>query len=305
MTFLRRLWFLLRRNKFREELEEEMRFHAEQRGRLGFGNPGVIQERAQDAWGLRWVDDLGQDLRYAVRALTRSPGFAVAALLTLALGIGATTAVFSAVDAALLRPLPFHRPDRLVVLDEAFSPPPQGSPKSYLDYTDWQARTDLFQGLAIYSVGGANLVVGDRPSRIGVAVVNRDFFATLGAAPLLGRTFTTEEGTVGHEQVAILSYQLWRREFGADSGVLGRTVTIQNLPYTVIGVMPREFGYPRQTGAWVPNVEGSFVHWDMYQVAVRGVTVGRLGDGVTIARAQAGITIMPGTERKPINCSTG
>lgn len=290
MTFLRRLWFLLRRNKFREELEEEMRFHAEQRGRVGFGNPGVHQEHAQDAWGLRWVDDLGQDLRYAVRALTRSPGFAIASLLTLALGIGATTAVFSAVDAALLRPLPFRRPDRLVVLHITLSPPPKGTPKGYLDYTDWQARTDLFQGLAIYNLGGANLLVDNRPTRIGVGVVNPTFFATLGAAPLLGRTFTTDEATVGHEQVIVLSYQLWRREFGADSGVLGRTVTLQSLPYVVVGVMPRTFGYPRQTDAWVPNVEGAFVHWDMYRQSFRQVVVGRLADGVGIGQAQAGVT---------------
>jgi len=292
VSLWRRFWFLLHRERFREELEEEMRFHLEQRGRLGFGNPGLIQEQSQDAWGLRWLDDLGQDVRYAVRALARSPGFAVAALLTLALGIGATTAVFSAVDAALLRPLPFVHADRLVVLDGTYAPPPAGYPKNYLAYTDWEARPDLFQRLAAFDAGGANLLTGDRATRIGVAVVTPGFFATFAVPPLLGRSFTRDESTAGHEQVIILSYQLWRRQFGGDSTVLGRTLILQNLPYVVVGVMPEAFRYPRETDAWVPNVAGTFLHWDLYRTAVVETVIARLADRVSVPEAQARVTAM-------------
>lgn len=232
------------------------------------------------------LHDLRRDLAFGLRAFRRSPGFTVAVVLTLALGIGAVTAVFSVVNATLLRPLPFRAPDRLFALRNVFEPPPPGYTKRYLDFTDWQARQDVFASVAVFETGGANLNVGDRSSRLTIAQVTTNGFSTLGIPPLIGRPFLPGDAALGSEQVTLLSWGVWKGEFGGDSSILGRAVTIQGIPWTVVGIMPRSFSYPPGTDAWVPLVPGSFAHWDMFRTARVEVVVGRLADGLTVSQAE-------------------
>ena len=185
-------------------------------------------------------------MRYGVRLMRRTPGFAAAAILTVALGIGATTAMFSVVYGVVLQPLPYREPDRLVNLwNTAIK---RGLPRANVGMAnvyDWKARNHVFEDIAaLRAVANFNLTGQGEPERLNGSRVSANLFPVLGVTPLLGRTFTEDEDEIGHEHVAILTYGLWVRRFGADPAVVGRTISLNGEPHTVVGVMRPDFAYP-------------------------------------------------------------
>ncbi|HEX7117855.1 MAG TPA: ABC transporter permease [Longimicrobiales bacterium] len=240
------------------------------------------------------METLLQDVRFAFRTLVKSPGFAAAAVLTLALGTGANTAIFSFVDTMLLRPLPFEEPDRLVMVwqDER----ERGSiPKEWTsppNFVDWRAQNATFDAMAAFTGAAFTLTGDEQAERISGAQVAAGFFDVLRVRPLLGRTFTAGDEAPGAPRVAVLSYGLWQRRFDGDPGVVGNTVRLGGEPYTVIGVLPSGFEFPYLTQAelWAPLQ-------DIENLCGRRCiflrVVGRLADGVTPERAQADLnTVM-------------
>src|SRR6266403_607370 len=183
------------------------------------------------------------DIRYGFRMLLKQKGFAAVAIIALALGIGANTAIFSLVNGVLLRPLPFPDAERIVYIEG--KNPAAGitdSNVSYLDFTDWSQQTDLFASTAAYWTGTANFGAdGAEPERVPRAGVTTGFFAVLGVQPVLGRTFIPEDDKPGTVTVAILSHGLWKRRFGADPGIIGKQVQINGRTITILGVMPPGF----------------------------------------------------------------
>src|SRR6476469_10755424 len=192
------------------------------------------------------------DLRYALRKLAKAPAFAAIAILTVALGIGANTAIFSLVNGVLLRPLPFPESERIIYFEG--KNPPAGitdSNISYLDFTDWSKQTDLFASTAAYWTASANLGAdGAEPERVPRAGVTTGFFNVLGVQPFLGRAFLPEDDKPGTITAAIISHGLWKRRFGSDPAIVGKQVQISSRPITVVGVMPPGFEYPEQTQIW-------------------------------------------------------
>ena len=305
LVLLRRVWYLLRRDRMARELEEEMRLHLtlraaalEQRGvppadarfaaRRRFGRITNIQERSRDMWGLEWLDQLRQDVRYAGRRLRTRPGFTVPIIAVLALGVGATTAVFSAVDAALLRPLPFSRPNELVTLTNVVIPFQQERGESFpLDIEDVAAMRGVFSHVAGFAAGGLNLADDERPLRARVGVVTDGFFATLGVAPYAGRTFSAEEGRPNGAAVVVLSHALWQRQFG-ERNVLGTTLRLNRKAYTVIGVMPPGFSFPNESDLWIPmTVPTTFATFEAFRGWLPSRVVARRASGVSESVASA------------------
>ena len=230
------------------------------------------------------MDTLIQDLRYSLRTLLKSPGFTLVAVLTLALGIGANTALFSVIDAALLRPYPYPEPDQLV---RVYATDPRGGDwtASPADFFDWRAMAHSFDGLAAMN-GHSMALSGEGPAEhLQALSVTEDFFRVLGVAPALGRAFTPEEMTPGRDHEVVLSEALWRSEFGADPRVVGRAVRLDGEAYQVVGVMPRGFAYPTGAALWTP------LSFQPDLRAMRGGhylgIVGRLRDSVTVAGASS------------------
>ncbi|MDQ5837189.1 MAG: ABC transporter permease [Acidobacteriota bacterium] len=239
---------------------------------------------------------LWRDVKYGARVLLRQPGFAALAVLVTALGVGANTAIFSVVDAVLLRPLPYREPGRLVLLHESL--PRLGwsllnvSPAEYLDYKE-QNRT--LSGVAAFEGVSRNLTGQGEPSRVEAERVSPELFALLGVAPARGRAFTPDEDQPGKNQVVVLSQGLWRRQFGADPSVIGKTIRLDEQPYTVVGVMPAGFEFPYAKTSfiapaelWVPLSIGDAERANRAASFDYGV-VGRLRPGVTLTEAQADI----------------
>ena len=195
-----------------------------------------------------------QDLRFALRTLFRSPGFTMTAALTLALGIGVTSLMFSVVNAVLLRPLPYAHPDRVML---AFSVNTQSGATDLrvtpLDFADWRARAQSFEALASHIGTGFTFSGDGEPELVVGQLVSPDFFRVFGVAPALGRTFNAEEFTPGRENAIVLSHRLWTRRYGSDPSVIGRSVSVNSRPYTIVGVMPPSFEYPgSRYGLWTP-----------------------------------------------------
>src|SRR6516165_4437438 len=186
------------------------------------------------------MNTLLQDLRYSLRMLTKNPGFTAVAVLTLALGIGANTAIFSVVSAVLLKPLPFHDPGRLMVLTEANERQPHVS-VSYPNYFDWRQQNHVFEAMASFQPADFNLAGVNEPENIGGSAVSSNNFRTLGVKPLLGRDFLPDEDKKGTQPVVILSYSLRQRRFGGEPGAIGKTLTLDGTPYTIVGVLPPQF----------------------------------------------------------------
>jgi putative ABC transport system permease protein len=234
------------------------------------------------------MDTLIRDLRYAVRTLLREPGFTLLAILALALGIGATTAIFTVVDSVLLRPLPYKDPDRLVV---TLLGPTASGPISPADYLDYKRDAQSFARLGAAQAWGATLSEGDRPERLRGLQVSTDLFEVLGVPALVGRTFAVGDDDPGGNQVIVLSHALWQRRFGADRAIVGRSISIEGRPYTVVGVMPPDF---RFAPFWATRTE----LWAPLSLARRLDDRGgrslrlfaRLKDGVTVSQAQAEMT---------------
>jgi predicted permease len=213
-----------------------------------FGNTTLIREQTHRAWGWAGFERLWQDCRYAIRQLRRSPGFSIVATATLAVGIGATTAIFTLVYDVMLRPLPFTQANRIVNIQEVaaeWSNIFPALPVSANHFTFWQRHNRSFDSLAAMQQGSAPLGAGaDRPLQVGVLASTPGIFSVLQVQPQMGRAFTAREAQPGNEHVAILTYDLWREQFGSDSSVVGRTIRLNGFPYMVIGVMPQSFHMP-------------------------------------------------------------
>jgi predicted permease len=232
------------------------------------------------------LDLLRQDLRHATRSLARTPGFAITVVLVVALGVGANTAAFSLADFVLLRPLPFADPDRLVTLWQAV--PGYGRNElSPANYRDWRAAARSFSGMAAYANREANLTGAAEPERLEIARATPELFGLLGVPAAVGRTISPADSADG--QMVVLGHGLWQRRFGGDPGVLGTTVRLDGEPYTVIGVMPRDFRYPsRETDAWTPLLFTPDDYLDRNDTYIRGIA--RLGAGISLQQANAEMT---------------
>ena len=254
-----RMRAVLDRNALNQELNDEVRFHIEQetraniahgmkpeeaarQARMDFGGEQRVKEEYRAVRGDSFVESALQDARFGLRMLRRSPGFATVAAITLALGLGANTAMFSVIDAVLLRPLPFADPDRLVyILDENASKGFLHFSSSPANFLDWRAQAQSFTGMAASRGGTLTLTGSGDAQRLRALFVTPDFFPVLGVDTVVGRTFTTEEGTYGNDKAAILSFHLWQQSFGSDRSVVGRTIKLNGEDYVVVGVARPEF----------------------------------------------------------------
>jgi putative ABC transport system permease protein len=231
-----------------------------------------------------------QDLRYAIRTLLRAPAFTATAALTLALGIGANTVMFSVVDAVLLRPLPFRDPDRLMLIVSLNTHGNVGQIRaSALDFADWRSRSTSFDGMAGYGGTGFIFTGDGEPEQVIGGLVTADFFNVLGVNPLAGRTFASDAFTPGHDQEIVLGHSLWQRRFAGDRSAIGRTVTANGKPYTIVGVMPPGFDHPnKRYQLWSPlpfpaTADSPPVNRNSHYLQV----ISRLKPGVPQERAQA------------------
>ena len=294
------------RGRDERELAEELRFHTEmdaellQRSGLSAGEArrqsalllgGVerVKEDVRDARGTRVFHDAGRDFGFAVRTLLRNPGFATVAILTLAVGIGGTTAVFSAVDAVLLQPLPYQQPGQLVRVyySEARRREERGfvTPVHFLDYRERMASFDAIAALGTYSETGADIGTGDDVRRIRILGVSADYFDVVRVQPRVGRALQRDEETGA--ATVIISHGLWKDRFGGDASAVGKTLTMNDRPYTVAGVMPDGYVDPLvgAVDGWVPmdlSPGRDLTNVDNHYLTV----IARLRQGVTIARAQ-------------------
>ena len=231
------------------------------------------------------METLLKDVRYGLRSLLRQPAFTVVAVITLALGIGANTAIFSLVNAVLLRALPFQNPEQLVVIDKAAGA--QGLPGvAGFQYLAWKDKSTSFDGVAAHTSDNYNLIGNSEPERISCAKVTATLFSTLGVQPLAGRTFLPEEDRPGQNQVALVSEGFWQRRYGRDPSFLNSTLQLDDKRYTVVGIMPSNFRFPGDYEIWLPltldpvrETQGDF--FSLVEV------VGRLKPGVTVQQAQA------------------
>lgn len=302
----RRLWFFLRRDRVTAELEEEMRLHmelraereraagfdeqeAQRRAVRRFGNRGRHVEESRDQWGMRWADELSLDLRYALRSLRRAPALSAIVVLTLALGIGATTAIFSVMDAAIFRPLPMHEPERLVVMDN-LDVPLEGLPRrrDAIDLPRLSEETAVFGALGAYAAGGLNLTGGRAPMRVQAGLITPGGLRLLGVDPVRGRLFTEDEGRVDGPDVAVISHALWRSQFGGAEDVVGQQLSLNDRPFEIVGVMPRRFAFPDGSDVWIPmTVPMSMARTEVFRMMILTKGIGRLAPGVDAARANA------------------
>jgi predicted permease len=251
--------------------------------------PGAVGETIMTALAIHW-DILRQDLRYTVRALSRARGFALTAIAIVALGVGANTAAFSLTDFVLFRPLPFRDPERLVMIWQQ-SPGYTRMELSPPNIRDWKAAAASFASLGTYKNYAASMLGVGEPQRIIGAMVSGDLFPTLGVTPALGRAVIAGDGKGTAESAVILSDRLWRAAFGADPGVLGRKVILDERAYDVVGVMPRGFSFPsRETEVWVPIEFGPEDYESRTNNEV--YAVGRLHPGVTVASARAEMQVL-------------
>jgi predicted permease len=280
---------------FRNEYGDELRaVFARRRQAVGsIGAIGLWIETAGEVIAnaaLVHADLLRQDLSYTARMLRRAPGFAVTAIIIVALGIGATTAAFSVTDFVLLRPLPFSEANRLVRLYET-TPAYSQLELSAANYRDWKAGATVFESIGLHHAAAANLVSAGEPVRVLGTAVSYDLFPTLRVQPLIGRLFTEADDRDGAPGTAILSYRLWQTQFGGDPSIVGRQLRLDAESFTVIGVMPQAFRYPTsEVQYWTPlrfNAEMYVDRNDNWHYAV-----GRLRAGVTIDRAQAEMDIL-------------
>jgi predicted permease len=297
-----RIRSLFSRASVEQELDAELHFHLQQQieenlaagmsaeearyaARRAIGGADQIKDDCRDMRRVNLVQDLLQDLRYAARILRKSPAFTAAAVLTLALSIGANTAIFSVVNAALLRPLPFRNPDRLVMVweDLSFMGFPQNTPAP-ANFVDWKYRNHVFTDMAAMHGDLMSLTGDGQPEEVEVKIVTANFFSLMGIRPVVGRTFLPDEDRSGAAHVALLSRGIWVRRYGGNRQIVGNTVLLSGEKYTVIGVLPPGFDFPDPVDVWVP-MAFSAEQWRQRSNHFLEV-VARLRDGVTVERAR-------------------
>ena len=297
-----KLLFLIWRDEHARDLDEEISQHLESkaqklmdsgvapeearyRARREFGNVQQLKESSRELWMWKPLEELAQDLRYAFRLVRANPGFTAVAAMSLALGIGANTAIFSLVNAVLLRPLPYRDADRLAAVWEWNIRERHIDTVTVANYADWKARNHVFEDMG-YSWDESYTFTGaSNPEAVAGYTFSCNIFRMLGAKPLLGRTFLPEECQPGKDHVVVLSYPLWQRRFGADREVIGRSIQLNHQPYTVVGVMPAEFAHPSSwTALWTALALPSEAFSDRKIHALRVLV--RLKAGVSLERAQ-------------------
>ena len=304
MTWWLRLW---RRDRMEAELERELRFHEDQnvadlvargvhpdearrQARLALGGPEQVKEQCRDARGTRWVEDLLQDMQYAVRTLRRMPGFAAVAMLVLAVGIGATTLMFTVINSVLLRPLSYPEPERLLTLHGATEKLGEFWGFSNPDLADVKRET---RWLAVggWTYGGGTVSAPGEPEYVDGRQISADLLSVLGIPVLHGRTFRSDEDRPGAAAVAIISYGLWQRLYGGELGAIGQPLVFEGKPYTIVGIAPERFELAGEVDVYTPlgqnttarmqNREARFIH-----------VLARLRPGATIGQAQAELAVM-------------
>jgi putative ABC transport system permease protein len=307
------LWIRLRslfhRSAVENELDDELRFHFDQQiekfvesgfpltearrhARLTFGGQDQIKEEYRDSSGVRFLETLAQDMRFSLRTLRKSPGFTAIAILTLALGIGANTAIFSVVDAVMLRPLPYPSPSQLVNVFEARLQ--KGIPStgaSYPDLEDWREQSRAFSHLAGLAFHKLTLTGRGEPMVVNTVVVTSDFFPLLEVKPVIGQTLLPDDFQRGAAGTVVLSEKLWRSRFGADQKIIGSPISLDHRSFTVVGIMPAGFRSPFFSATdeiWIPTAQDPVFSSFMSLRGARGVPVlGRLKPGVSLEQAQA------------------
>jgi len=316
-----RYWLraITRRSRVESEMDAELRFHMEtraedlarggvardealRRARIEFGGVELAKEECRDARGGNFFDTSFRDLRYGARTMLRAPGFTATAVMALALGIGANAAIFSVVNAVLLRPLAYNEPERLVTLLHGGS-----NPVAVANYIDWRDQSRSFEAVAAAEYWTPNLTGIDNPEHLWGLKVTQNLFPMLGVEPLLGRWFVPGEDRAGAEHEVILGYSLWQRRFAGDRNVLGKTVALDGEAYTIVGVMPSDFKFApfwaTRAELWVPDAFGDRI----FKRTGNSLRVfARLNPGVTLAQARAEMETItarleqqyPGTNRE-------
>ncbi len=301
-------WWKSRRARNRE-LEAEMRSHldmamqdriaqgespadAARNARRDFGDAITVREVTSDMWSGEWIHQLMQDVRYAVRGLGRALGFALVAVLTLALGIGANTAIFSVVNGVLLRPLPFHRPEQLVMVTSQFARSKLDQfPVDAGEFIELRARTRAFQNVGAYTTGAVNVGADAAPQRVTSGTVTPSLFATLGVPPLRGHTFTDQEAAPNGPLVVVLSQELWESAF-AGRQIVGTEILVDGAKRTVVGIMPRGFDvHDEGVRIWFP-VRLDYANPAQYRGGHYLAMIGRLKDGVSLGGARSDLETM-------------
>jgi predicted permease len=237
------------------------------------------------------MSTLYQDIRYAIRMFLKSPGFTAVAILTLALGIGANTAIFSVVNAVLLRPLPFRDPDRLVMLYETLPAIPIINP-SYENFLDWQAQSTSYEGVAVVHNATFTLTGSGEPVRLTGQMASANFFPLFGVTAIQGHTFLPEEDRAGGTPVALITYGFWQRHFGGSSGALGQTLTLDNQPYTVSGILPPDFQFFQPVDVIIPIAPWAKTLPDDRSWHPGLITVARLKQGVGIEQSRTELSLI-------------
>ncbi|HEY8459610.1 MAG TPA: ABC transporter permease, partial [Blastocatellia bacterium] len=300
-----------------DEIETRLRLLAERYVRQGmneaeaawaarrqFGNVTLLKEVNREMRGIRLIDTIFQDLRYGARMLGKNPGFTLVAALTLALGIGANAAIFSVVNAVLLRSLPYRDPDRLVMLGyyraRALNDFATGA-----EFLEWRDQAKSFEQIAAYRFDTADLTGNGEPERLNAGYASADLFATLGVAPAVGRSFMPAEDAIGGAQVVILSDEFWRRRFGADPQVIGRTITLGGQSRTVIGIMQPGFRFLDEVDVWLPLAMDVNQQLSRQGNEVRLKVIARLKPGVTLESARAELSAILARQRQSFPDSYG
>jgi predicted permease len=305
---------LFGKSKRDEELEEEVRSHlemaartrvemgetsaeAEHAARREFGNVALVKEVTRDAWGWGWLDRLMQDLRFGVRMLAKSPGFTAVAILTLALGIGANTALFSVVNGVLLNPLPYPEPEQLVTLHES-KPNFEAGSVSFPNFRDWRKENTTFSMMGISRGYSFSLTGAGEPEQVRSEFISTDFLPMLGVKPVMGRLFEEGEDEFGASPIVLISAGFWNRKFGNAPDVIGKGLRLDGRSYTIVGVVPANFnlqvGVFRASEIYVPIGQWTnfALHLRSAGLGIHGI--GRLKTGVTIQQARSDMARVTG-----------
>jgi len=312
MSWLRRLFT---RKQMEDDLDKELRFHFESQiadkvrsgipeaearrlTRIEFGGIEQIKEECRESRGTMWLESIMKDFRYVLRRLLRSPGFTITFVLILAIGIGATTTIFSLVNSVLLQPLPFSESSRLVWISQQDHSVPGVIPESlsYPDYFDWRSQNHSLEGIASYVDGTATMALNGESQRFDIETVSSNFFQVLRSSPVLGRDFGREDEKPGNRAV-MLSYSFWQSQFGAEPGIVGKSITMNGHSYTVAGVMPKSFEFPIENPSPVlwksiaDEAEGKDPATQQRGFDTLNV-IGRLRPGVTVEQAKADLSVI-------------
>ena len=301
-SFLGKLSILFGRRRFHLELDEEMAFHEEQaekafqaegmtpkaarlRAMRQFGNATRLRERSHEVVGFSF-ETVAQDLRFALRQLRKNPGFAATAIVILALGIGASVAIFAFVDAALIKPLPYPNPARLVEVTESLALFPRGN-LSFPDYVVWKRMNTVFSSMDVYTAHRFEFYTPSGTESVHGLQVSAGFFGTLGIQPMLGRDFLPGEDAVGASPVVLLRYGAWQKRFGGRPDVVGQSVNLSGVQYTIVGVLPKDFEFaPREIAEFFEPLRPTS-ECQKRRSCHDLIGVGRLKDGVTVSGALA------------------